>query len=580
MWKYLKKYWLFMILAPIFMAGEVIMDLIQPQLMSKIVDDGVLGINNNGVGNINIVLTVGIQMIITVLIGCIFGILSGVFANICSQNFANDLRSDCFKRVMNLSFEQTDEFSTGSLVTRITNDVTQVQNLVSMSIRGYVRTLLLFVGGIICMLMLDISFGIALACSLPIVIVFVIFFILKARPKFKILQEKLDNLNSIMQENVGGARVIKAYVKEDAEKNKFDIANKELSNEQLYVLKLFSFMSPISNFILNITIIFIIYIGGINVKEATGVTTGNIMAAITYTSQILNAVLRMANIFQSVSRAITSANRLNMVLNTLPIITDGSFTGDTNIYGKLEFRDVCFAYPDSPNVNVLKNINLTINSGETVGILGSTGSGKSSLVNLIPRFYDTTKGTILVDDIDVKEYNVKTLRGKISIALQKSELFSKTIFENIAWGKENATLEDIKNAAKVAQADDFISEKTEGYYTMVAEKGASLSGGQKQRIAIARCILKNSEILIFDDSTSALDLKTESNLYKELKDKYKNTTKIIIAQRIASVKDADRIVVLDNGSIVDIGTHDELITNSNIYKEIYNSQLKGGNLNE
>ncbi len=580
MWKYLKKYWLFMILAPIFMAGEVIMDLIQPQLMSKIVDDGVLGINNNGVGNINIVLTVGIQMIITVLIGCIFGILSGVFANICSQNFANDLRSDCFKRVMNLSFEQTDEFSTGSLVTRITNDVTQVQNLVSMSIRGYVRTLLLFVGGIICMLMLDISFGIALACSLPIVIIFVIFFILKARPKFKILQEKLDNLNSIMQENVGGARVIKAYVKEDAEKNKFDIANKELSNEQLYVLKLFSFMSPISNFILNITIIFIIYIGGINVKEATGVTTGNIMAAITYTSQILNAVLRMANIFQSVSRAITSANRLNMVLNTLPIITDGSFTGDTNIYGKLEFRDVCFAYPDSPNVNVLKNINLTINSGETVGILGSTGSGKSSLVNLIPRFYDTTKGTILVDDIDVKEYNVKTLRGKISIALQKSELFSKTIFENIAWGKENATLEDIKNAAKVAQADDFISEKTEGYYTMVAEKGASLSGGQKQRIAIARCILKNSEILIFDDSTSALDLKTESNLYKELKDKYKNTTKIIIAQRIASVKDADRIVVLDNGSIVDIGTHDELITNSNIYKEIYNSQLKGGNLNE
>ncbi len=580
MWKYLKKYWIFMILAPIFMAGEVIMDLIQPQLMSKIVDDGVLGINNNGVGDLNVVLTVGLQMIITVLIGCIFGILSGVFANICSQNFANDLRSDCFKRVMNLSFEQTDEFSTGSLVTRITNDVTQVQNFVSMAIRGYVRTLLLFCGGIACMLMLDISFGVALACSLPIVIVFVIFFIVKAKPKFKILQEKLDNLNSIMQENVGGARVIKAYVKEEAEEKRFNDANTELSNEQLYVLKLFSYMSPISNLILNITIIVIIYIGSINVKEATGVTTGNIMAAITYTSQILNAVLRMANIFQSVSRAITSANRLNIVLNTLPIITDGSFDGNTNVYGKLEFKNVSFAYPDSPNVNVLNNINLIINSGETIGVLGSTGSGKSSLVNLIPRFYDTTQGTVLVDDVDVKDYNVRNLREKISIALQKSELFSKTIFENIAWGNETASLEDVKNAAKVAQADSFISEKSEGYYTMVAEKGASLSGGQKQRIAISRCILKNSEILIFDDSTSALDLKTESNLYKELKENYKSTTKIIIAQRIASIKDADRIVVLDNGSIVDVGTHDELMSNSDIYKEIYNSQLRGGNLNE
>lgn len=580
MFKYIKKYWLFMILAPIFMCGEVISDLIQPQLMSKIIDDGVLGINNNNIGNMNIIIAVGIQMIITVFIGCICGILSGVFANLCSQNFANDLRCDCFKRVMNLSFEQTDSFSTGSLVTRITNDITQIQNLVGMLIRGYVRTILLFVGGIICMLMLDISFGITLLCVLPIVVICVVFFLLKAKPKFKILQVKLDNLNSIMQENVGGARVIKAYVKEQDEEKRFNNANKELNDEQLYVLKLFSYMSPITNLILNATIIVIIYIGSINVKNNIGVTTGNIMAAITYTSQILNAVLRMANMFQTISRALASNQRIKMVLNTLPIICDGNFSGKTNQKGVIEFKNVSFAYPDSPNQNVLNNINLKINSGQTIGILGSTGCGKSSLVNLIPRFYDATKGEVLVDGINVKNYKVKDLRDKVSIAIQKSELFSKTIFENIAWSNKNATLEDVKFVSNVAQASGFIEEKPDGYFEMVAERGMSLSGGQKQRISIARCILKSSEILIFDDSTSALDLKTESNLYKELNKNYKNTTKIIIAQRISSVKDSDKIVVLDNGTISSIGTHDELLLSSEIYQEIYNSQLKGGTINE
>lgn len=575
MLKYLKKYWHFMILAPLFMCGEVLMDLIQPQLMAKIVDDGVLGINNNNIGDLNIVITVGIQMIISVFIGCICGILSGVFANLCSQNFANDLRCDCFKRVMNFSFEQTDEFSTGSLVTRITNDITQIQNLVGMLIRGYVRTILLFIGGIICMLMLDISFGITLLCVLPIVVICVIYFLVKARPKFKILQIKLDNLNSIIQENVGGARVIKAYVKEKAEEERFNKANKELNDEQLYVLKLFSYMSPITNLILNATIISIIYIGSLNFQKGN-VTTGNIMAAITYTSQILNAVLRMANMFQTISRALASSQRIKMVLNTLPIITDGDFTGSTKLKGTIEFKNVSFAYPDSPNQNVLNNINLKISSGETIGILGSTGCGKSSLVNLIPRFYDTTQGEVLIDGVNVKDYKVKDLRDKVSIALQKSELFSKTIYENIAWSNKDANLEDVKFVSKVAQASSFIEEKPDGYFEMVAERGMSLSGGQKQRISIARCILKNSEILIFDDSTSALDLKTESNLYKELNEKYKDTTKIIIAQRIASVKNASRIVVLDSGTISSIGTHEELLKNSEVYQEIYNSQLKGG----
>lgn len=570
MFKYVKKYWYYAIWAPIFMMGEVFMDLLQPKLMATIVDDGVLK------GNLDIVINTGLIMIGTVLLGAVSGILSGVFANLCSQNFANDLRVDCFKRVMHLSFEQTDDFSTGSLVTRITNDVTQVQNMLSQLIRGFVRTFSLFVGGIICMLTLDLSFGLVLACTMPFVIVFVVFFILKAKPKFKILQEKLDRVNSVMQENVSGARVIKAYVKEEYEEKRFEKANDELVGVQKYVLKLFSFMSPITNLLLNLTIIAIIYMGNIKIQTNSNVTPGVIIAAVTYTSQILMAVLRMATLFQTFSRAQTSAHRLNDILNSLPIITDGKFDGNTPIKGKLELKNVSFAYPDSPNVNVLENISLTINPGETIAILGSTGSGKTSLINLLPRFYDCTKGEVLIDDVNVKDYKIKDLRSKLSIALQKSELFSTTIFENITWGNNDATLDEVKKAAKIAQASDFIESKSEGYFTMVAEKGMSLSGGQKQRLNIARCVLKKSEILIFDDSTSALDLKTESNLYNALKEEYNDITKIIIAQRIASIKDADRIVVLDKGKIIDIGNHNELLNNSSIYQEIYNSQLKGG----
>ena len=580
MLKYLKKYWYYAILAPLFMLGEVFADLLQPQLLAKIIDEGVLGINNGGVGSTNIIITTGLAMVGIVTLGAICGILSGVFAQLCSQKFANDLRTDCFKKIMSLSFEQTDEFKTGSLITRITNDITQIQNLLSLLIRSFVRTISLFIGGIICMLKLDISFGIILACALPLIIIFIYYFLKKSRPKYKELQEKLDNLNSLMQEDVNGARVIKAFVKEDHEIKRFAKANKALSKVQLYVLKLFSYMNPVSNLILNFTIIAVIYIGKINVSTNTGLTTGDIMAAITYSSTILSALLRMANLFQTWSRAQISATRVNEILNTTPIIQDGSYTEETSIKGKIEFKNVSFAYPDSPKVPVLESINLVINPGETIGILGSTGSGKSSLVNLIPRFYDTTKGEVLIDDINVKEYKLSTLRKKISIALQKSELFSTTIFENITWGKEEASLDEVKKVAKVAQAKEFIESKKDGYFTMVAEKGASLSGGQKQRINIARCILKNSEIIIFDDATSALDLKTESDLYKSLKKEYPETTKIIIAQRIASVKDADRIIVLDKGKIVDIGPHDKLITSSKIYQEIYNSQLKGGANNE
>ncbi|MDE5565489.1 MAG: ABC transporter ATP-binding protein/permease, partial [Anaeroplasmataceae bacterium] len=362
---------------------------------------------------------------------------------------------------------------------------------------------MLFIGGIVFMLLLDLSFGVVLACSLPLVILFVIFFIRMASPKFKILQKKMDALNSVLQENVGGARIVKAYVKEEYEEDRFDVANEGLVTTQRYVLKLFSLMSPITNIILNVSIVAIIYVGSINVKLDNGMTTGAIMAAITYISRILMAVLNMANLFQTASRARVSVVRIKEILNTLPVIVDGDFDGATDIVGRIEFQNVSFAYPDQLEVKVLKDLTFTIESGQTIGILGSTGSGKSSLVHLIARFYDAQEGTILIDDLPIQDYDLTCLRNKISIAHQKSELFSKTIFENISFSKKDASLEEVMEASKIACADEFIESKEASYYTLVAEKGMSLSGGQKQRLSIARAILKNSEILIFDDSTSA-----------------------------------------------------------------------------
>lgn len=580
MLKYLKKYWIFAVLSPLFMIGEVVMDLIQPQLMSTIIDEGVLGLSNNNVGDLNLVVVTGLKMIGLVVLGGISGVLAGVFANLCSQNFGNDIRKDCFKRIMSLSFEQTDKFSTGSLVTRVTNDITQVQNLVSMSIRGFIRTFVLFGGGIICMIRLNLTFGQVIGCALPIVLIIVVFFIAKANPIFKVLQKKLDKVNSVMQENVSGSRVVKAYVREKYEEDRFGRANEDLVNTQLKVSKLFAYMTPLMNIVLNISIVAVIYVGSIEV-EKYNVTPGNIMAAITYMSQILHSIMMMVNIFQTISRGNASANRLNEVLDCEPVIADGIGNLKGKIKGKVEFRNVSFAYGNGNEEMVLNNINLTINPGETLAILGATGSGKSSLVNLIPRFYDATSGTVLVDDIDVKNYKVKELRNKVAIALQKSELFNATIRENIAWGKNNASDKEIAKAARVAQAEEFINSKEDGYGTMVAEKGMSLSGGQKQRIAISRAILKDAEVLILDDSTSALDLKTEAKLYSSFRKDYSNVTKIIIAQRIASVKGADRIAIIDNGSIVDCDSHENLLINSSIYQDIYNSQLKsGGDINE
>lgn len=603
MLKYLKKYWFFCLLAPLFMVGEVAMDLIQPDMMADIVDNGVLK------SDIHLIITVGIRMILFVMFGGFCGVMCGVFANIAAQGFGNDLRKDLFSRIMSLSFQQTDKISTGSLVTRLTNDVTQVQNMVMMSVRGFVRNSVMFLGGILMLYKQSPRFALIAFCGLPFIVFFVTFFLKKASPLFAIVQKKLDGINNVMQENVAGARVVKAYVKEAHEIERFDEANDALCSENLRVQTLLAFMGPCMNIVLNLCIVGVILVGGLTVKSGGSMTPGCVMAAITYLSQILHGITFMANIFQTFTRAKASADRINEVLKSPEILMDGpgvecgvdaedtehSVDGkrterildevrtecggkreSSECRGQIEFRNVSFAYPETSGENVLEDISFKVCRGETLAIIGATGSGKSSLVNLIPRFYDVTAGEILVDGRNVRDYKLKELRNKISIVLQKAELYSRPIEANIRWGKDSATPWEIKKAAEIAQADDFICGSKFGYHTLVSEGGHSLSGGQKQRISIARAVLKEHEFLIFDDSTSALDLHTEAMLYAALREECPDTTKIIIAQRIASIKGADRIAVLDNGRIAALGSHEELMKNSPIYRDIYRSQMKEG----
>lgn len=553
------------------MIGEVMMDLIQPGLMKQIVDDGVLGVGNNGIGNLQIVWTTGIWMIVLVLFGGLCGALNNVFVHLSGQNIGNEMRKDCFRKIMTFSFPQVDEFGTGSLVTRVTNDITQVQNFVSQFVRGMIRTTLLTFGSMYFMFRLNRDFGLIVLCAFPFIVGCLVFCLAKANPLFTKLQAELDEINSIMQEDVLGIRIIKACVREIYEKLRFGKANDKLVKTQLRTLVIFAFMNPIINALMYIVVAMILLIGSYEVSSGA-TTPGNIMAALTYTTQLLDGILMLVMLFQNISRGYASWKRVREVLYSTPEIKDGTFSGETKQRGTIEFCDVSFAYPDNSQ-SVLEHINLKIHQGETVAIMGATGCGKTSLVNLIPRFYEVTKGAVMVDGIDVRDYKQDALRKKIAIALQKSELFSETIQENIAWGFPDATVEKIREAAVTAQAEDFILASPKNYNTMVAERGMSLSGGQKQRISISRAVVKEAEILIFDDSTSALDLKTEANLYTALQRLHPDSTKIIIAQRIASVRNADRIVVLDNGRIAAVGTHEDLIDSCSIYQEIYNSQI-------
>lgn len=571
MWKYIRRYLPYAVLAGLLMVGEVLMDLIQPGIMSRIVDEGVLGINTGGAGNLDLIWVLGAQMIGLVVFGGLCGSLNNVFVHLTGQNIGNEIRKDCFRRIMTFSFPQLDRFGTGSLVTRVTNDITQVQNLVSQFVRGMIRTSLLTFGSMYCMFRLNTKFGLIVLCAFPFLVGTLAVCLSKANPLFSKLQAQLDSINAVMQEDISGIRIIKACVREVYEKARFGKANDELIKTQLKTLVIFAFMNPAVNALMYIVVAVILVTGSINVS-AGGATPGSIMAAITYTTQLLNGILMLVMLFQNISRGLASWKRVREIIECEPDLADGGFDGNTELHGEIEFRDVSFAYPGS-NHYVLSHINLTIHKGETVAVMGATGCGKTSLVSLIPRFYDVTAGAVYVDGVNVREYRQEALRQKVTIALQKSELFSASIRDNITWGLPEANDEAVKAAATAAQADGFISSSAEGYNTAVAERGMSLSGGQKQRVSVARALLKPAEILIFDDTTSALDLKTEADLYKALQSSHPDSTKIIIAQRIASVRHADRIVVLDNGGISACGTHEELMKSCPIYQDIYNTQI-------
>ena len=590
---YIKPYLFLAIISPLMMMGEVLADLCLPFLMSYIVDYGILenglvtirqdggfaeSVMNLFYGNdytqFQIVLTFGIMMLLITLVGGFFGTFCAYTSARAAQGFGHDLRRDAYRRVMSLSIEQTDRFTTGSLVTRMTNDVSMVVEFVEMITRHFVRAPMFFLGGTVMLLMLNVKFGVILLCALPILAVTVFLVLKRAIPMFSQVQKRLDGVNSVVQENVSGARVVKAYVCESFENERFAKANDGLCSVNYRVLKLMAIINPVLTVIQNGAVIALIYIGAVDLSAGlAGMSTGTVMAGITYITQVVNSIMMATMMFQSISRAMASGKRVREVLDTDPVIVSGTETASASDVA-ISMKQVAFRYPGTVGRPVLHDINLEVRKGETLAIIGATGCGKTSLVNLIPRFYDATEGAVEINGVPIQNYDLTALRKKIGCVLQKSELFSDTVANNIRWGDPKASEAEIKKAAQIAQADDFIMSFTDGYNSFIAEKGASLSGGQKQRLSIARALTRKPEILIFDDSTSALDLATEAKLQKALHENLQDTTIILIAQRIASVKNADRIAVLENGTITDCAPHEELMRTSATYRDIYNSQMK------
>ena len=564
---FLKPYWKYAILSPIGMAIEAIAELQLPALMAVIVDSGVL------VGDMSVVSATAFKMSILLFLSILGGILAAYTSTYASQSYGMDLRNALYMRIMSLPVSETDKFTTGSLVTRLTNDVNVIQDFIVMVLRMFVRTPIQFFGGIVMMLVLNAKFGIIMICTLPLQILIVAIIAKKANPLYSVTQKELDRVNSVTQENISGARVVKAYVREEYEEARFNKINFSLTQAQYKVQKLISKMAPLMMIVMNIAVVALIYMGGLAV-EAREMQVGHIMAGVTYLTQVLSSLMQVAMIVPNYSRSMASGKRVDEVLAADS--ENFEHTKTPNKDCSIEFSNVSFAYPDSPNKPVLENINLTIAPGETLAILGSTGSGKSTLIKLISHLYDATEGVVKIDGEDVREYNLTALRNIIGSIPQKNELFSGTIGDNLRWGNKNATQAEIEAAAKTAQAHQFISEFSGSYETIIGAKGSSLSGGQKQRLCIARALLKHPQILIMDDSTSALDLGTEARLQAALKTELAGMTVIIIAQRIASVKNADRIAVLEDGKLVACGTHNQLIINNDIYKNIYDSQIYKG----
>lgn len=557
------------ILAPIFVTLEVIMEVVIPLLMAMLIDKGI------DAGNMNYILKIGIALAISCVISLVFGALSGKFAASASAGFAKNLRKDMFYNVQNFSFSNIDKFSASSIVTRLTTDITNVQNAYQMIVRIAVRGPIMIIFSLIMAFGINHKLSLVFLLAIPVLGGGLYFIMTHAYPIFERVFKIYDKLNNVVQENLRGIRVVKSFVREDFEEKKFKNVSEDIYDDFVKAEKLLAFNAPLMQFAAYGCMLFISWFGAKLIVAST-MTTGELTSLIAYTMQILMNLMMLSMVFVMITMARASSERIVEILDEKSDLTNPENPVYEIKNGDISFRNVNFEYSKKKRKLCLKNINLDIKSGETVGIIGGTGSSKSSLVQLIPRLYDTTDGEVIVGDRNVKEYDIESLRDEVAMVLQKNVLFSGTIKENLRWGNDHATDEEIERVCKLAQADEFIQTFPDKYDTYIEQGGSNVSGGQKQRLCIARALLKKPKILILDDSTSAVDTKTDASIRRAFREEIPNTTKIIIAQRISSVEDADKIIVMDNGEINGIGTHEELLKNNEIYSEVYNSQVKGG----
>lgn len=566
------------ILTPIFVSLEVVLEVIIPLLMAKLIDEGIYD------GEMNIVYKIGLKLVLCAIFSLLFGMLSGIFASKASSGFAKNLRKNLYYKAQDFSFSNIDKFSTSSLVTRLTTDVTNTQRAFQMIIRIAVRTPLMLIISLFFAISISAKLSLVFLVIVPILGIGLYLITTKVHPIMKRVFHTYDDLNNVVEENVSGIKVVKSFVIEDKETEKFENVSNSIYKDFSKGEKILALNSPLMQFSIYICILAISWFGAKIIVNTgmTELTTGELMTMLTYSIQILSSLMMLSMVLVMIAISKSSAERIVEVLDEEPDITNSENAIKEVKNGSIKFDNVSFSYVKDKKKECLKNIDLDIKSGETIGIIGGTGSGKSSLVNLIPRLYDVTEGKLFVGGEDVKKYNLEDLRNQVACVLQKNVLFSGTIAENIRWGNENAKDEDVKRVCKLAQADDFVMQFPDGYNTHIEEGGTNVSGGQKQRLCIARALLKHPKILILDDSTSAVDTKTDSLIQTAFKTEIPDTTKIIIAQRISSIENCDKIVIMDNGQIDGIGTHEELLKNNEIYKEVFESQTqeKGSDTNE
>lgn len=564
------------ILTPLFVSLEVVLEVIIPLLMAKLIDEGVYD------GNMSVVYKIGFELILCAILSLLFGMFSGIFASKASSGFAKNLRKNLYYKVQDFSFSNIDKFSTSSLVTRLTTDVTNTQRAFQMIIRIAVRTPLMLITSLFFAISISAKLSLIFLVIIPILGVGLYWITTTVHPIMKRVFHTYDDLNNVVEENVSGIRVVKSFVIEDKETQKFEKVSNSIYKDFSKGEKILALNSPLMQFSIYICILAISWFGAKIIVNTgmTELTTGELMTMLTYSIQILSSLMMLSMVLVMITISKSSAERIVEVLDEESDITNPDTPIKEVKDGSIKFDKVSFSYVKDKQKECLKDINLDIKSGETVGIIGGTGSGKTSLVNLIPRLYDVTEGELLVGGEDVRKYDLEDLRNQVACVLQKNVLFSGTIAENIRWGDENASEEDVKRVCKLAQADEFIMQFPDGYNTYIEEGGTNVSGGQKQRLCIARALLKHPKILILDDSTSAVDTKTDSLIQTAFQTEIPDTTKIIIAQRISSIENCDKIVVMDNGRIDGIGTHEELLKSNEIYKEVYESQMKGSDTNE